>query len=75
MTACKSCGYPVPAISVGKGYRAFCPSCRQTTPVFYRESEAVDAWEKMNAVEEPVIEEKPVTEKKPPKKAAAKSKK
>ena len=71
MTACKSCGYPVPAISVGKGYRAFCPSCRQTTPVFLRESEAVGAWEKMNAEEKPVAEEP----KKQPKKATAKSKK
>ena len=68
MKTCKSCGFPVPAISVGKGYRAFCPSCRQTTPVFYRESEAVEAWDKMNA-------EEPVVEKKPPKKAAAKGKK
>ena len=74
MQSCKSCGFPVPAISVGKGYRVFCPSCQKTTPAFYRESEAVNAWEKINA-DEPVIEEKPAVEKKPPKKAAAKSKK
>lgn len=65
MKACKSCGFPVPAVSScgGSGFRVFCPSCGAKTTVFHLESEAKAAWEKMNGEPEPKKEEEPKKEK------------
>ena len=66
MEACKNCGYPVPAVVVGKGYRVMCPACGATTGSYYRESEAIAEWEQVNKPEEPKVE--------PPKKKTTKKK-
>lgn len=64
MKACKSCGFPVPALKVGKGFSVFCPSCGASTASYFVESKAVEEWEQMNG--EPELK---------PKKEKAKGKK
>jgi len=63
MKACKSCGFPVPAVKAGKGFSVFCPACGASTASYFVESKAVEEWEQMNGEPEPKVEEKPKKEK------------